>query len=44
MTVRILMRPTPTPSVEEAMDALREDADTDAPTAEIGDASTGPAL
>ena len=44
MTVRILLRRTPTPSVEEVMDAIREDADIDALTMEIGEASTGSAL
>ena len=38
------MRQTPTPSVEEIMDAIREDADTDALTTEIGDTATGSAL
>ena len=44
MTIRILMRQIPTPSVEEVMDAIREDADTDALTTEIGDTGTGSAL
>ena len=38
------MRQTPTPSVEQFMDAIREDADTDALTTEIGDTTTGSAL
>ena len=44
MTIRILMRQTPTLSVEEFMDAIREDADTDALTTGIGDTATGSAL
>ena len=43
-TIRAFMRQTPTPSVEEVMNAIGEDADTDALTMEIGDTSTGSTL
>ena len=44
MTIRILKRQPPASSVEEVMGVLREDADTDALTIEIGDVSTAPAI
>ncbi|KAF8242131.1 hypothetical protein K440DRAFT_674322 [Wilcoxina mikolae CBS 423.85] len=42
--VKILQRQTPIPTVEEVMDALKEDEGTMAITNKIGDATTGSAL
>jgi hypothetical protein len=41
MTVEILQRQTPIPTVEDVMDALKKDEEIMAITNEIGDATTG---